>query len=224
VRVTDPSEPPTTAATAPPPPPPDAVTDIGADGPAVADPPASAAGTTRPSGSIGRSILSWGVTIAIAFGLTMVVKTWVFQAYSIPSESMVPTLEIDDRVLVSKLNRDPGRGDVVVFRRPANDPKTSPEDPDVLIKRVIGLPGEEVSSDSEGRVLIDGRVLEEPYLPEGTITTVGAPISVGDGQLLVLGDNRGRSQDGRYFGTIADDLVVGRAVLRIWPPSRAGGI
>ena len=223
MRVTDPTDPSPAATTlgpevpGPDGPAPDAPTDVDTASTPADDP-------VRPTGSIGRSVLSWAITIAVAFALTMVVKAWVFQAYSIPSESMVPTLEIGDRVLVSKLDREPERGDVVVFRRPANDPKTSPDDPDVLIKRVIGLPGEQVSSDEEGHVLVDGRVLEEPYLPSGTSTTVGSPIAVPDGRLLVLGDNRGRSQDGRYFGTISEDLLVGRAVLRIWPPSRAGGI
>ena len=171
-----------------------------------------------------RTLASWAITIAVALALTLVVKFWVFQAYSIPSESMVPTLEIDDRVLVSRLNRDPGRGDVMVFRRPANDPKTRPDDPDVLIKRVIGLPGDVVTATETGRVVVDGRELDEPYLPTGTFTAIGSPITVGAGQYLMLGDNRSRSQDGRFFGTISGDLFVGRAFLRFWPTSRLGGI
>lgn len=168
-----------------------------------------------------RGLLSWLITIVIAVVLTLVVKTWLFQAYSIPSASMVPTLEIGDRVVVSKLNRDPGRGDIVVFNRPANDPP-APGDPEVLIKRVIGLPGETVSA-QDGRVTVNGRALEERYLPTGVRTDeFPAPITVGADQLLVLGDNRGSSKDGRFFGPIPKSSVVGRAVFRIWPPSRLG--
>src|SRR5690606_12566340 len=100
-----------------------------------------------------------------------VVKTWVLQVYSIPSTSMVPTLEVGDRVVVSKLETDPGRGDIVVFDRPPTAPG-APDDPDVLIKRVIGMPGESVSS-REGKVYVNGDLLEESYLPEGTVTQIG---------------------------------------------------
>ena len=173
---------------------------------------------TKPSPWKG--VLSWVITIVLALGVTFVVKTWFFQLYSIPSSSMVPTLEIGDRVVVSKLNQDPGRGDIIVFDRPKNDPG-GPNDPSVLIKRVIGLPGETVTSEN-GKVMIDGKSLREDYLPEGTITEIASPIKVPDGNILVLGDNRGVSQDGRFFGPISKDLIVGRAVLRVWPLSRFG--
>src|SRR5690606_11193607 len=111
-----------------------------------------------------RGLLSWVLTIVIALGITFVIKTWVLQVYSIPSTSMVPTLEIGDRVVVSKLEKDPGRGDIVVFERPPTAP-AAPGDPDVLIKRVIGLPGERVTS-RDGRVYVDGNLLQEDYLPD----------------------------------------------------------
>ena len=175
--------------------------------------------------TVSRNAISWGVTIVVALLLTMVVKTWIFQAYSIPSESMVPTLLIGDRVLVSKLNRDPGRGDVVVFNRPPNDPARGPNDPPVLIKRVIGLPGETITA-QDGSVYVNGQKLVEDYLPKtaGAQTVIQSAIKVPNGQLLVLGDNRSVSFDGRSFGTISKDLIVGRAVLRIWPLSRFGSI
>jgi signal peptidase I len=185
-----------------------------------------------------RSALSWAITIAIALGITFVIKTWVLQVYSIPSTSMVPTLEIGDRVVVSKLEKDPGRGDVVVFERPPTAP-AAPGDPDVLIKRVIGLPGERVSS-REGRVYVDGKLLQEDYLPDGVITTIGCRSVWGDcagneleegyelvvppDSYLVMGDNRPHSSDGREFGPIHRDLIVGRGILRIWPFRRFGGL
>lgn len=167
-----------------------------------------------------RNAIGWAITIAVAVGFTLVVRTWVFQAYSIPSTSMVPTLEVSDRVVVSKLNRDPGRGDIVVFTRPPNDPG-APGEPAVLIKRVIGLPGETVNA-VDGHVQVNGHGLQESYLPKGTLTEFEHPIKVGKGQLLVLGDNRSVSKDGRVFGTIEQASVIGRAVFRIWPVSRFG--
>ncbi len=167
--------------------------------------------------------LSWGITILIAIAATLGVRAFVFEQYSIPSTSMVPTLEVGDRVIVSKLNRTPGRGDVIVFDRPANDPASSPDDPKVLIKRVIGLSGETVEA-RDGKVYVDGKALDETYLPEGTVTSIAEPIVVPEGKILVLGDNRGVSQDGRYFGPIDKDLIVGRAIWRIWPLSRLGGL
>ena len=170
-----------------------------------------------------RTVGSWGLTIAIAVVATLCVRAWVFEQYSIPSTSMYPTLEVGDRVIVSKLNRTPGRGDIVVFDRPANDPASSPDDPKVLIKRVIGLSGETVES-RDGKVFVDGKALDESYLPEGTVTAIDEPIEVPEGEILVLGDNRGVSQDGRFFGPISEDLIVGRAILRIWPLDRFGGL
>ena len=169
-----------------------------------------------------RTILSWAITIVLALGLTLVVKTWFYQPFSIPSASMVPTLEIGDRVVVSKLNKDPGRGDIIVFERPANDP-AGPGEPEVLIKRVIGLPGETVSA-VDGKVQIDGKPLREAYLPDDVVTEISKPISVPPGDILVMGDNRMVSQDGRYFGPISKDLIVGRAILRIWPLGRFGSL
>jgi len=169
-----------------------------------------------------RSAISWGLTIVFALILTVVVQTWFYKVYSIPSASMVPTLLINDRVVVSKLNKDPSRGDIIVFNRPKDDP-AGPGEPSVLIKRVIGLSGETVSF-LNGGVEIDGKKLREDYLPKGTTTEPEghSVVHVPKGDLLVLGDNRRISQDGRTFGPIPKSLIVGRAVLRIWPPSRLG--
>ena len=119
----------------------------------------------EPAANPKGTAMGWALTIAVAVVLTIVVKTFILQAYSIPSESMVPTLNVGDRVVVFRLNTDPARGDIVVFDRPANDPKTSPSDPDVLIKRVIGLPGDVVES-RDGEVWVNGKQLVEDYLHE----------------------------------------------------------
>ncbi len=139
---------------------------------------------------------------------------------------MTPTLHNGDRVLVNKLAyrlHDVHRGDVVVFERPP-ELKDAPEVKD-LIKRVIGLPGETVEF-REGRILIDGHLLDEPYLAPG-ITTESKPetgdsITVPPSQVLVLGDNRRNSTDGRVFGPISQKLIVGRAFVLYFPMKNLG--
>lgn len=176
--------------------------------------------------------------------LAFLLKTFVAQAFYIPSGSMLPQLQINDRVVVSKLAyrlHEPRRGDIVVFDCPAvscvND---KPEDGGVkgllrkvaegvgvvqpsteeFIKRVVALPGETVQG-KDGAVYVDGRRLVEPYLPPNTITSDFAPVVVPAKHLWVMGDNRTNSSDSRVFGPIARSTVVGRTVVRVWPPSEA---
>jgi len=181
-----------------------------------------------PARSTGRRRLQNGVewlgVVLIAILVALVIKLFVIQAFSIPSESMVDTLEVGDRVLVNKLSYDAHdihRGDVVVFERPPAM-ASLPGDPDDLIKRVIALPGETIEA-HDGSVFINGRQLIEPYLEKGTRTdNLDQPVVVPKGKIFVMGDNRTRSRDSRFIGTIDEDLVVGRAFARIWPLSRIG--
>lgn len=184
-----------------------------------------------PSGrTTAQRVRGWAETVAVfAVGLVLalVVRAFLLQAFSIPSPSMVPTLEGGDRVVVWKPSDtidDLDRGDVIVFKRPnvAECPFAA-DDPADLIKRIIGLPGEEISS-PDGEVLVDGEVIDESYLPSGTRTDMAEPITVPDGEVLMLGDNRGASKDGRCFGPITEDAIVGRATARVWPPGRIGGL
>ena len=194
----------------------------------------------------GRLLREGLILVATALVIAFVIKTFVAQAFFIPSGSMIPQLEVGDRVVVSKLAyrlHDPHRGDVVVFDAP-----TSPGDVDTVpdrtplpiravrgvlqsvglsapstqeyIKRVIGLPGETVEG-RDGRVYVDGRELVEPYLPLGPTTRSFEPVTLGDNQLWVMGDNRENSSDSRVFGPIERDKVVGRAFVRVWPPNRS---
>lgn len=158
--------------------------------------------------------------------VALIVKTVFVQAFRIPSESMDPTLIKGDRVLVNKLSyrlHDVNRGDVVVFDRPENLPG-GPDDPQDLIKRVIGLPGDTLYA-RDGVVYVNDRPLDEPYLPEGTSTVnMDQPVTVPEGQVWVMGDNRGNSQDSRVFGPIPEDSIVGRAFMLMWPLNRIGSL
>ena len=174
-----------------------------------------------------------GMAVLIAF----LVKTFVAQAFYIPSGSMLPQLQINDRVVVSKLAyrlHEPRRGDIVVFDEPGPRPPDDSSVPekvlrgllqsvglaapstDEYIKRVVALPGERVEGKG-GQVYVNGRRVVEPYLPPGRTTGDFPPRIVEEGRLWVMGDNRANSSDSRTFGTIAESTVVGRAVVRLWP-------
>ena len=164
-----------------------------------------------------RNAVEWVVIVVGAFVVALLVKTFLIQAFYIPSASMFPTLRQDDRVLVNKLSydlHDVNRGDLVVFERPPGEEDSAIKD---LIKRVVGLPGDTIESTPEGRVLVNGALLDEPYLQDGVQTLNLTRQTVPAGHVFVMGDNRGDSRDSRFFGPIAEDLIVGRAFVRVWP-------
>jgi len=167
-----------------------------------------------------RIAAEWIGLVVLALVIALLIKTFLFQAFFIPSESMVPTLKVHDRVLVNKLSyklHPVHRGDIVVFKAPAgSDPGI-----DDLVKRVIGLPGETVSA-QHGHVYINGKELPETYLPKGTVTTNFSPVTLAPDHYWVMGDNRGNSKDSRVFGPIEKKNIVGRVFFRIWPFSRLG--
>jgi signal peptidase I len=162
-----------------------------------------------------RNAAEWVVIAGGALLVAFLIKTFLLQAFYIPSLSMAPTLQINDRVLVNKLSydlHDVHRGDLVVFESPPNEGSETKD----LIKRVIGLPGETVES-RDGRILIDGQPLDEPYLDRGVTTGALEKITVPPDHLWVMGDNRANSRDSRFFGPIPESLVIGRAFVRVWP-------
>lgn len=168
-----------------------------------------------------RSAIEWVAVIVGALVVALVVKTFLIQAFYIPSESMVPTLKVGDRVLVNKLSYRTGdveRGDIVVFARPGGPASDGIED---LIKRVVALPGETVEG-RDGDVYIDGQPLDEPYLEPDVETSPFPPYTVPDEHVWVMGDNRGASDDSRRFKGVPLDDVVGRAFVVIWPLSEIG--
>jgi signal peptidase I len=177
--------------------------------------------------------------ILVAFVLALLIKTFLVQAFFIPSASMVPTLEIGDRVLVNKLVYDfgvPQRFDLIVFEDP-----TAPEversffegiwdwlteglgfasaQEQDFIKRVVGLPGDEIEL-REGHLFINGRRMHEPPGVQLDASTYG-PVVVGEDKVFVMGDNRANSSDSRsHLGQIPYDKIVGKAFVLLWPPSR----
>jgi signal peptidase I len=203
-----------------------------------------------PSSSSRRASRFVGSTpflVLVAVVVAIVVKTFLVQAFYIPSASMVPTLEVGDRVFVNKFVYDIGdvhRGDVIVFENPNSEALpdrgivggflhwlgegigfAQPEDED-FIKRVIGLPGETIEI-RDNVVYVDGEPLDEPYLTEQARQSNGGlpPTAIPAGNYFVMGDNRGNSADSRYgLGFVPEDKVIGRAFVVIWPPSHMGGL
>ena len=185
-------------------------------GVATLDTPADDQGAKSSSKT--KTAVEWALVIVGALGAALLIKTFLFQAFFIPSASMEPTLHIGDRVLVNKLSYKFGdieRGDLVVFKRPdvAEEEAAVVRD---LIKRVIALPGETVEA-RDGSIYINGKRLEEDYLPTGTLSENLPSQVVPAGKIWVMGDNRTNSRDSRVLGAIDADTVHGRAFVRIWP-------
>lgn len=185
---------------------------------------AAAASPQRTTDRHGRKVaIEWALILVVAVLAAFLIRSFAIEPFYIPSGSMQPTLQVGDRVLVNKLSYDVHsvhRGDIVVFKRPANDYSPGVKD---LIKRVIGLPGETISAHG-GSVYVDGRLLRESWLPKGETTGSFPPTFVPSGRYFMMGDNRGDSADSRIIGPVSDKLFIGRAFVRVWPVSRIGGL
>ena len=167
-----------------------------------------------------RNAAEWIIIAGGALLVAFIIKTFLLQAFYIPSLSMAPTLKVDDRVLVNKLSYDLHeirRGDVVVFESPPNEGSQTKD----LIKRVIALPGETVEA-HDGRIYIDGQILDEPYLGTDVTTQPFDKITITEDHYWVMGDNRANSRDSRFYGAISEELVIGRAFVRVWPITALG--
>jgi signal peptidase I len=159
------------------------------------------------------------LTILVAFALVFgFVRPFVLEAFRIPSESMVPTLEVGDRVLANKFIyrfTEPERGGIVVFK----DVEGGEVD---LIKRVVGVPGDEVEVRS-GTLLVNGEPQNEPYLNrEIPDDSFFGPSRLSEGEVFVMGDNRANAWDSRVFGPLPVENIEGEAFMRFWPPTRIG--
>lgn len=175
--------------------------------------------TTSESEGRMRNAIEWIVIIVVAVGFALLVRGFAFQTFFIPSTSMVPRLEVEDRVLVNKLTydlRDPARGDIVVFRTPPNANITNMDD---LVKRIVGMPGETIEG-KDGHIVINGRPLDEPYLDANVQSKTFGPVTVPANSYFMLGDNRQSSNDSTVWGPAPKDLFVGPVFATIWPLDR----
>jgi signal peptidase I len=207
--------------------------------------PPSVAEPTRAHRGI-RSLVELVVTVAVAVGAAFLIQAVLVKPYRIPSTSMVPTLEKGQRILVNRLATHPGVGDIVVFHPPAGannefgtqcgDPEQGPghaqpcdrptesASSQTFVKRVVGLPGDTLKI-TGGDVDRDGVKETGSYLQACTdpsLCTFSQTITVPAGDYYMMGDNRGDSDDSRYWGPIPQSWIIGAAFLTYWPPDRIG--
>lgn len=178
--------------------------------------------------SLGSFLLEFIQSIVLALSIFVLVYLFIAQPNEVKGSSMYPNFLDKEYLLTDKLTyqfNDPQRGDVVVFKAPASE--ACSVDGCEYIKRVIGVPGDRVMI-IEGNVYLNGYLLDQSFLPSGVITNSGNYVSEGvevvvpEGQYLCFGDNRPNSKDGREFGPIEVDSIVGRAFFKYWPISSIG--
>lgn len=191
--------------------------------------------------------------VALALGLALLIQAFLIKPYQIPSGSMEPTLDINQRILVNRFIyhlTDPKPGDAVVFH-PPDGTKTGgvnglgcavqPEDNqpcpqatadssgDTFIKRIVAGPGDTVAIKG-GLPVVNGEVVEpdgyeiKPCLQGGSGCDMQVPIKVPEGHYFMMGDNRGHSDDSRFWGPLPEDWLIGKAFATYWPPNRIGGL
>ncbi len=177
-----------------------------------------------------RSLIEWVLIVAVVVGGLQLVRAFVVEPFFVPTGSMETTIMPGDTLLAEKLSLNLGhdveRGDIVVFENP--DPLEGHE---VLVKRVIATEGQTVSlapsEDGVWRVSVDGQVLDEPYALGSSYPlddSVTFPLTVPDGCVWLMGDNRENSADSRVFGPVDVDSLIGVVVWRYWPLDRFGGV
>ena len=164
-----------------------------------------------------RHLIEWVAVLVFAVFVAGGLRAFVVQAFYVPSGSMLPTLQIGDRIIVLKVGYSIHRGDIIVFRRPPADTSTTDAD---LVKRVIGLPGETISSRG-ATVLIDGKPLREPWLPAltgecGEVAENIPTTRIAPDHYFVMGDCRGFSDDSRAWGTVPGSYVIGKVIAIVW--------
>lgn len=199
--------------------------------------------STKKSGA--KAGIELAVTVAIAVGLALLIQAFIVKPYRIPSPSMVPTLTVGQRVLTNRLIDHPSLGDIVVFHPPRGaDPAqpvcgsssegdghgqpcgvpTPQQSSQTFIKRVVGGPGDRISV-VNGHVIRNGVREKDPYIAQcggGSGCTFAKPIVVPPGDYFMMGDNRGSSDDSRFWGPVPKSAIIGVAFFTYWPPHRIG--
>ena len=163
------------------------------------------------------------VILGIALGLAIVIRVLVAEPRYIPSDSMVPTLQTGDRLVVEKISyrfRPPTSGEIIVFNPPLALESQGYTKNQAFIKRIIGIAGQAIAVDN-GQVYVDNQPLTEKYIAEPATYHWG-PNSVPSNQLFVMGDNRNYSNDSHIWGFLPTENIIGRATFRFWPPNRIG--
>jgi len=200
--------------------------------------------TAQRSGR-GNQALEFVTIIVVALGLALLIQAFLVKPFRIPSESMEPTLDIGQRVLVDRVTyrfSDPHRGQIVVFKPPAGADENTcgiPSEPDDghpcqkptsnksksnFIKRVVGVPGDRIKV-LAGRVYVDGKLQKEPFIrPDASCAICNLPkeITIPPGYFFMMGDNRGQSADSREWGPVPKKWIIGHAFFTYWPPGRIG--
>jgi|SRR5579884_604750 len=202
--------------------------------------------------SAAKSLLELVLTVGIAVGLAILIQAFIVKPYRIPSPSMVPTLQVGQRVLTNRLTSHPGLGDIVVFHPPrgadqnsdpicgapgeGNNPNggefpqpcgvpTPQESTQTFIKRVVGLPGDRIAI-WDGHVIRNGVREKDSYIepcdPGTPSCNFRTPITVPPGDYFMMGDNRGDSDDSRFWGPVPSKWIIGVAFFTYWPPDRIG--
>lgn len=175
-------------------------------------------------GKLLRQLVELVVMVAVAFGLAFLIRTFIVMPYVIPTGSMIPTIEIGDRVLAEKITyrfREPEVGEIVVFPDPTGQNPT-------LIKRIIAKGGQVIDI-RDGVLYVDGVAVDEPYVHgKETVAYPGSesnyPYTVPEGAVWLMGDNRPNSGDSRIFGPQPIDAIGGRGFFTYWPPERMGSL
>ena len=210
------------------------------------EPQRMASSSTKKPKSALKSVIELVLTVAVAVGLALLIQAFIVKPYRIPSGSMEPTLTIGQRVLTNRMINHPSVGDIVVFHPPAGansegqgvcgDPNegaghpqpcgvpTTQESTQTFIKRVVAGPGDTVQI-IDGHVYRNGVREKDSYILPCNgepFCTFRTPIRVPSGDYFMMGDNRGGSDDSRFWGPVPDKWVIGIAFFTYWPPDRIG--
>jgi signal peptidase I len=174
-----------------------------------------------PKKSRRRGVTEWVLVLIAAIVVSLLVRTFVFQTFFIPSSSMNPTLSIGNRIMVNKLSVEFGTiniGDIVVFKAPPDVAKDCSDDVADLVKRVIGVPGDHLTSVGN-TIYVNGKVLDQKWPHQNPVNPAIGNVVVPKGQYFMMGDAHWNSCDSRFWGTVPRSDIIGKVFLKFWPLS-----